>query len=128
MKPRILVLDDEDVIGETLGAYLETKGLQVVAITSAYELFPKLESEVFNLVILDLALPDSDGLELLESVKNSYPNLPVVILTGMGYDDELMKEARRLKADGYVSKTVALPQLLSEIRRILRGPANTVSA
>jgi DNA-binding NarL/FixJ family response regulator len=66
-------------------------------------------------------LADADGLEVLEMLKETHPKLPVLILTGMGYDDDLMREAMRLRADGYMSKTVALPHLVTEVRRILRG-------
>ncbi len=122
VKQRILIVDDEEIIGETLQTYLQSSGFEVVTKMTAKDIVPILGDSVFNLVILDLALADADGLEVLEIVKHKYPSLPVLILTGMGYDDELMKEAMRLRADGYMSKTVALPQLLSEIRRILRGP------
>jgi DNA-binding NarL/FixJ family response regulator len=74
-----------------------------------------------DLMILDIALPDADGLELLESMKAAHPNLPVVMLTGMGFDDELLSEALRRKASGYISKTLPLDQLLMEIRRILKS-------
>lgn len=122
MKQRILVVDDEEIIGETLQTYLESSGFEVVTKTTARDVVPILGGTAYNLVILDLALADADGLEVLEVIKQKYPQMPVLILTGMGYDDELMKEAMRLHADGFMSKTVALPQLVCEIRRILRGP------
>lgn len=128
MKPKILIVDDENIIGETLKAYLETSGFEVATRLNAQDLVQNLGDIAYDLVILDLALADADGLEVLEIVKHKYPNLPVLILTGMGYDNELMREAMRLKADGYMSKTVALPQLVSEIRRILRASSSSVKA
>jgi DNA-binding response OmpR family regulator len=122
VKQRILVVDDERIIGETLKNYLEASGFEVITQTTARNITAVLADDAFNLVILDLALADADGLEVLEIIKHGNPQLPVLILTGMGYDDELMREAMRLRADGYMSKTVALPQLLGEIRRILRHP------
>jgi len=121
VKQRILVVDDESIIGETLKAYLEAQGFEISVLTDAIGLVSKLDSEFYELVILDLALADADGLEVLELLKEKHPKLPVLILTGMGYDDELMREAMRLRADGYMSKTVALPHLVAEVRRILRG-------
>jgi DNA-binding response OmpR family regulator len=128
VKQRILVVDDEVIIGETLKACLETQGFAVSTAIDAAGLVVRLDSEAYELVILDLALADADGLEVLEMMKQRYPRLPVLILTGMGYDDELMREAVRLHADGYMSKTVAMPHLVAEVRRILRGskPANKV--
>ena len=121
MKQRILIVDDESIIGETLKAYLETQNFEVCFMTDAVGIVSKIDSGVWDLVILDLALADADGLEVLEMLKQTYTSLPVLILTGMGYDDELMREAMRLRADGYMSKTVALPHLVAEVRRILRG-------
>ena len=121
MKQRILIVDDESIIGETLKAYLETQNFEVCFMTDAVGIVSKIDSGVWDLVILDLALADADGLEVLEMLKQTYASLPVLILTGMGYDDELMREAMRLRADGYMSKTVALPHLVAEVRRILRG-------
>lgn len=126
MKQRILIVDDEFIIGQTLKTYLDTQGFETNTVTDAPAFVTKLDSEVYELVILDLALADADGLELLAMVKQQHPRLPVLILTGMGYDDELMGEAMRLRADGYVSKTVALPHLLSEVRRILRSSETMV--
>jgi len=128
VKQRILVVDDEEIIGETLLSYLQASGFEVVTKTTAQDIVQIMGDSVFDLVILDLALADADGLEVLDIIKHKYPSVPVLILTGMGYDDELMKEAMRLHANGYMSKTVALPQLLSEIRRILRGSAMAVKA
>ncbi|MGV3755979.1 MAG: response regulator transcription factor [Verrucomicrobiota bacterium] len=126
MKQRILVVDDEAIIGETLKAYLEAQGFEISVLTDATGLVSILDSEFYELVILDLALADADGLEVLELLKEKHPKLPVLILTGMGYDDELMREAKRLRADGYMSKTVALPHLVAEVRRILRGASAAV--
>lgn len=128
MKQRILVVDDEEIIGETLLSYLQASGFEVITKTTAQDIVQIMGDSVFDLVILDLALADADGLEVLDIIKHKYPSVPVLILTGMGYDDELMKEAMRLHANGYMSKTVALPQLLSEIRRILRGSTMAVKA
>jgi DNA-binding response OmpR family regulator len=128
VKQRILVVDDEKIIGETLEAYLETQGFEVSVITDAVGLVSKLDTEAYELVILDLALADADGLEVLELLKHERPGVPVLILTGMGYDDDLMREAKRLRADGYMSKTVALPHLVAEVRRILRNSNSAVKA
>jgi len=73
-----------------------------------------------NLVILDVALAEADGLELLARLKGVHPKLPIIILTGMGFDDELLQEALQKGASGYVSKTLPLEQLLMEVHRTLK--------
>jgi DNA-binding NtrC family response regulator len=68
---------------------------------------------------MDIVLPDADGMEVLSAVKQNHPNLPVVMLTGIGFDEELLQEAKERGAVGYVSKTLPLDQLLMEVRRVL---------
>ncbi len=119
MSQRILVVDDEAPIRELLSSYFLKRGYQVSTAASATEALRALDESPVDLTILDIALADADGLELLESIKKSHPKLPVIILTGMGFDDELLKEALAKKASGYVSKTLPLDQLLMEVRRVI---------
>jgi len=119
MKQHILVVDDEAPIRDLLAEYFRKHGFEVSAARTAEEAVRMANEASLHLMILDIALPDADGLELLEVIKSAHPNLPVVILTGMGFDDDLVQEAFRKKASGYVSKTLPLDQLLLEVRRTL---------
>ncbi|HEY1172963.1 MAG TPA: response regulator [Verrucomicrobiae bacterium] len=123
MSQRLLVVDDEAPIRELLSSYFQKRGYAVTAASSAAEAIRALDEISVDVMILDIALADADGLELLESVKKDHPKLPVIILTGMGFDDELLKEALAKKASGYVSKTLPLDQLLMEVRRVSAQPA-----
>ena len=73
-----------------------------------------------DLVVLDIGLADEDGLKLLSTIKAKYPDLRVVMLTGMGFVEELLQEANQNGADGYVSKVLPLDELLSAIERALK--------
>lgn len=116
---RILVVDDEAPICELFSIYLRKHGYEVSTSTTATEAMALLESESFDLVTLDIELSDADGLELLAQIKQMNPKLPVIMVTGLGYDEELFQKAARNKASGYVSKTLPVSQLLMEIRRAL---------
>ena len=120
MKQHILVVDDEAPIRELLSSFFQKRGYEVTTASTAPEALRLADEIALHLMILDIALADADGLELLGQVKSAHPNLPVIILTGMGFDDELLHEALEKKASGYVSKTLPLEQLLAEVRRILR--------
>jgi len=113
-----LVVDDEAPIRELLSSYFQKRGYTVSAAANGSEAIRILDELSIDVMILDIALADADGLELLESIKMDHPKLPVIILTGMGFDDELLKEALEKKASGYVSKTLPLDQLLMEVRRV----------
>jgi DNA-binding response OmpR family regulator len=120
MKQHLLVVDDEAPIRELLSEYLRKHGYEVSVAATANEAVRLSNESTVHLMILDIGLPDADGLELLEIVKTSHPNLPVIMLTGMGFDDELLQEALAKKASAYLSKTLPLDQLLVQVRRTLK--------
>ncbi|MBU6399365.1 MAG: response regulator [Verrucomicrobia bacterium] len=119
MKQQILVVDDEAPIRELLGEFFKKRGYGVTTAATAAEALQRADEERLHLVILDIDLSDADGFEVLQSMKASHPNLPVIMLTGMGFDDDLLQEALQKGASGYVSKTLPLEQLLMEVHRTL---------
>ncbi len=120
MKQHILVVDDEDPIRELLATYFTKHGYEVTTAGTAADALRIADETAMHLVVLDIALPDGDGLEILGELRGRHPNLPVVMLTGMGFDEELLQEARQRGASGYVSKSLPLDQLLMEVVRTLK--------
>lgn len=123
MKQHILVVDDEPQIRELLKAYFSKHGYDVTTAADAEAALRLADETPLNLVILDVLLPDIDGLEVLEKLKDAHPSLPVIIMTGIGFDEELLQEAIQKGASGYVSKTLPLDQLLMEVHRNLKFKA-----
>jgi two-component system response regulator HydG len=121
MKQHILIVDDEAAVCKLLSNYFTRHGYETLTCGTVGEGQRLVDEQPFTLVILDIALPDGDGLKLLGSIKEAHPDLPVIMMTGMGWDPELMEEAMRKKASAYVVKTLPLSQLLMEIRRVLKG-------
>ena len=119
MKQHILVVDDEAPIRDLLSAYFKKHGYQVSTAGTAAEACRMVDEQSVNAVVLDVLLPDTDGLEALAMMKASHPKLPVIIMTGIGFDEELLQEAMQKGASGYVSKTLPLDQLLMEVHRTL---------
>ena len=122
IRKNILVVDDEEPIRDLLKLYLEEKGYRVRVASSASEMLSIASELRLHLVILDVVLPDSARLEPLERVKAAHPNLPVIIMTGIGFDEDLLREAHEKKASAFVSKGLPTHQLLMEIQRILGPP------
>jgi len=120
MSQRILVVDDESQIRELLAVYLSKAGYEVSTTASSAETMELVSHETIDLVVLDIGLADEDGLKLLPAIKAQRPNLRVVMLTGMGFVEELLEEANQNGADGYVSKALPLDELLLAIQRALR--------
>src|SRR3954469_17659680 len=102
MKQHILIVDDEQPIRELLQAYFQKHNYQVTTAADAAATFRAADDVPLQLVILDVLLPDSDGLEILQTLKAAHPNLPVIIMTGIGFDEELLQEAIQKGASGYV--------------------------
>jgi DNA-binding response OmpR family regulator len=123
MKQHILVVDDEEQIRELLSLYLSKRGYEVSTAATSTETLRLMGEVPVDLVVLDIGLADEDGLNLLEQLKARWPNVLVVMLTGMGFVEDLLQEAHQKGADGYVSKVLPLDELLIAIQRILK-PGN----
>lgn len=120
MKQHILVVDDEPPIRELLQSYFTKHGYEVTVAENAQTAIRLADELSLHLVILDVLLPDSDGLEILQQLKAEHANLPIIIMTGIGFDEDLLQEAIQKGAAGYVSKSLPLDQLLMEVHRTLK--------
>lgn len=120
MSQHILVVDDEEQIRELLCIYLKKQGFEVSTAATSQETLRLVKEKTFDLVVLDIGLADEDGLRLLAQIKTDQPTLRVVMLTGMGFVEDLLQEAHQKGADGYVSKVLPLDELLMAIQRTFR--------
>lgn len=91
-KLRILVVDDEPVVGLLFNETLEKYGYQVTAILSSSEALKLLTTQKFDLIFLDLVMPEIDGSELFRQIRQMDSQVPVAIITGYP-DSELMAKA-----------------------------------
>src|SRR6185436_1322928 len=116
--PLVLVMDDDPSIRRALDRLLRSAGLSVEAFASAAELFAR-ESPVRPMcLVLDIHLPDMNGLDVLRRVIAADPGLPVLIITGE-LDPDLRKQALQAGAAAFLIKPVDEDQLLKEIHRAL---------
>jgi len=100
--------------------YFSSHGYDAASAGDSKETLRAVAKEKVDVVILDIGLAEEDGLKLLEQLKASYPGLRVIMLTGMGFVEDLLQEAQQKGADGYVSKVLPLDELLMAIQRILK--------
>ena len=115
---RILIIDDERPILMTLEALLERRGYQVDTAPTASQGLKLLKTKSPSLVLLDLQLPDAEGLQTLDSIKTDSPEMPVIILTA---HDTLHNAIESIKRGAYhfISKPYAPEELLSLIEKAL---------
>jgi DNA-binding NtrC family response regulator len=119
MKQTILIIDDEAPIRELLQSYFSKQGYNVLGAGTAEEAVNLSLEPNLDLIILDVVLPDADGLDLLANFKKTRSDVPVVVMTGIGLDEILMKEAKQKGASGFVSKTMPLDKLLKEVQTLI---------
>ena len=118
MPLKVLVVDDEPPIRRLLRAGLGTQGYQTLDAPNAKAALD-LMSDKPDLVILDLGLPDMQGLNLLRQIRAQREDVPIVVLSSRG-DETAKVEALDLGADDYVTKPFGMEELLARIRAALR--------
>ncbi len=116
--PRILIIDDDRAFRVGTGALLADEGYQVEAAPGGDEGLARLRSDDFDLVLLDLKMEGRTGLSVLEELRRSGSDVPVVMLTGFATVDSAV-QALKLGADDYVTKPCDNSVLRSKIRTIL---------
>ena len=120
---RILVVDDEPQIRRFLRTSLTAQGYEVAEVGSGGEALAKLDKDGAELVILDLGLPDMDGFEVIEKVRQA-SHAPIVVLSIRG-DEHGKVKALDLGADDYVTKPFGMDELLARVRTALRHRLQT---
>jgi len=119
MSKHILVIDDEADIREALTQFLTLKGYRVSAVGTADEAQRIAKEDAPQCIISDLQMEDTDGLVLIEKLKTMLPNVPVMLLTGVAFDPEVIRENISKKVSSYMSKTASLHEIAREVRRLL---------
>ena len=109
---KVLVVDDDPVIGKSFDRVLTGKGYAVITAANGEEALTKLAAEDYDLVYTDIKMPGMNGLEVAERVKAKKPWTPVVIITGYA-TIETAKEAVRLGACDYLAKPVGPVEVIN---------------
>lgn len=119
IKQKILVVDDEKAIRYFISATLQANGYDVITAVTAKEATEMISSHCPDVVLLDLGLPDTDGITVLESVRKWSPTMPIIIVSAR--DDEAEKvKCFECGADDYITKPFGTSELLARIRVAIR--------
>ena len=124
---RILLVEDDVMLGEPMVASLERHGYTVDWLQLGKPVELALKTENFSAIILDLTLPDSDGLEILFHIRKAGHKVPVLILTARDDIDDRVKGLDG-GADDYLVKPFALQELLARLRVIVRRESGYVES
>src|ERR1700741_118225 len=120
LKGRILVVDDEVEIRESLETLLDMEGYEVDLAASGADGERRLEQRAYDLVLLDLMMPDKSGMEVLRDVRERDRHTPIFMITAYG-TVEAAVQAVKLGANDYLAKPWDNEKLLIEIERVIAG-------
>jgi DNA-binding NtrC family response regulator len=115
---RVLIIDDDKVIRETLAFTLEDEGYTVDTAETGKEAIEKTNSEFYNLAIVDWRLPDFEGTKLLRELKATTPRMVKIMLTGYPSMNNAI-DAVNEHADAFLTKPVAIDELLLKMEQLL---------
>lgn len=122
MKEKILVVDDEKILLETLDKLLSREGYQVTTLDNSYDALDMVKKEFFDLIVLDVRMPGMDGISLLKEIRkiqDGGEKSMVVIITGYASEDVPIK-AIKLGADDYILKPFELADFLYSVNRNIK--------
>lgn len=117
-KYKILVVDDEKRMVRFIQLNLEQDGFQVVTAYNGKEALDQVRTQLPDLVLLDIMMPDIDGFEVLKKIRE-VSDVPVIMLTAKGEEDDRVK-GLELGADDYITKPFSPRELVSRIKAVLR--------
>jgi len=117
---RVLLVDDEEELVSTLGERLLLRGISAVTATSGHAALQLLTEHPFDIVVLDLKMPDLDGLGTLDVIKREHPDMKVILITGHGSGSEPEKPDV-VPAEDVLLKPFDIDTLVDRINQKLRG-------
>ena len=115
----ILIVEDDITFSLMLPTWLGKKGFVVISSSSVSDAKRRLGEEAFDLVISDLRLPDSDGIDLLKWLKSTHPSLPLIMMTSYA-EIQTAVQAMKLGAADYIAKPLNPDELLGKIKELVR--------
>ncbi len=119
LKTKILLVEDDPNFGSIMKSYLELNDFEVVLKTDGKQGLSAFQSELFDICILDVMMPEMDGFALAREIKKSNPEVPFIFLTAKSLKDDML-EGFKTGADDYITKPFDSEVLLFKIKAILK--------
>ena len=116
MGEKVLLVDDEKDFIEALGERMENRGMNVSTTTSAKDALKKMEEEAYDAIVLDLQMPEMDGIEALKAIKKKNPDMQVILLTGHATVEKGI-EAMKLGAMDLIEKPADIEIIAEKIKK-----------
>lgn len=124
---RVLLVDDEEEFVSTLAERLEIRGFAPRTATNGEQALQMIETDPYDVIVLDLMMPGMGGIDVLKEIKRLLPALPVILLTGHGSTREGM-EGMQYGAFDYLMKPLDIDELITKIREAATGKTGKPSS
>lgn len=116
---QFLIVDDDPTLAKFIVTYLRQRGHTCHSLTDGFQTAAWLAHHDCDVVIVDLKMPKVDGITLISFIREVNSQVPIIVFTGVGYNEEQMHAALRAGANGYVSKNLPIEQLYCVLSRVL---------
>ncbi len=117
-KAQILILDDEPIVCKRLRPAFQKAGYEVETFTDSASAMARIEAKQFDIVITDLKMQGTDGMQLLSRTKEIWPDTKVIVITGFA-TSETAKESMRKGAFDFIAKPFKLNDIMDTVRRLM---------
>lgn len=124
---KVLVVDDDSVVGQSINRVLTEQGYKVREATSGLEALEELGHQHYDMVFTDLRMPGMDGLDMASRMKKYHPEMPIVVITGYGTEASELK-ARELGVAAFLHKPLSPEMIIDNAERVLRERDETLEA
>ena len=126
MEKRVFLLEDDKNIGELVTCALEMSNIETECYPTVAEFWDAVEKDPPALALLDIMLPDGNGLDVLARLKQKYPTMGVILLSALGQETDKVR-GLNLGADDYVAKPFGVLELAARVNALLRRSGGTAS-
>jgi len=118
---KILVVDDEQEVLDLFRDIFLKQDYEIECALSGKSTLEMIDKNRPDVVLLDIKMPEMDGIQTLEEIKKKDPSIEVVMLTAYGYNDKLINESIQKGASGYISKNLPLRQIVNTFNTLLKS-------
>mgnify|MGYP003574916257 FL=1 len=120
MPKRIFIIEDDNMTIQILKFIFTKEGYELLISKDGLDAIERIPNETPDLVITDIILPMKSGLEIIQFIKNNYPNIPVLALSSLGEEETTVLDAFKLGVDDFIAKPFNPNELLLRVKRYLK--------
>lgn len=116
---KILIVDDDPIVLHSCKRVFEAEGFEVCMVPSADKALEVMKNKTFDILLIDVKMPERDGMYLMRAVKKQWPEVPIVVMSGYP-TPETIAEGLRLGAEEFIAKPFTPDELLKIVRQVLQ--------